>query len=106
MTYFRYTKENLEEAVAKSFSIEDVARILLGKTLTGHQHQHIQKMITKFNIDSSHFLGWRHNLGKPSLRRKGIIVLFIVGRRQKSFLLKQALNESHIPYRCQICSIN
>ena len=104
--YRKFTKDQLESAVSKSLSVQDVARILLGKPVSGNQHQHIKRMIIKFDLDSSHFLGRRHNLGKPSNKKKLPIEIFIVGQRQKSFLLRRALIESKIIYECSICGIN
>jgi|SRR3989344_3963870 len=106
MAYFRYTRENLELAIAKSLSVQGVARNLLGKPVSGNQHQHIKKMINKFNLNTSHFLGRRHNLGKPSNKKKQPTEIFITGQRQKSFLLRRALLESNVEYKCLICGIN
>jgi hypothetical protein len=106
VAYFRYTKKKLEIAAAKSFSVQGVARILLGKPVSGNQHQHIKKMIIKYSINTNHFLGRRHNLGKISNKRKSSAEIFTVGVRQKSFLLRRALLESGIQYNCLICGIN
>lgn len=106
MAVLKYTKEKLEYAVSKSTSIQDVARILLGKPVGGNQHQHIKKMIQKFSISTDHFLGYRHNLGMISNKRKSPAEIFSVGQRQKSFLLRRALLESGIEHKCVICGIN
>lgn len=102
----KFTKELLEEAVSKSVSVQDVARIVLGKPVSGNQHQHLKKMISKNNIDTNHFLGQRHNLGIPSNKRKTPDQIFTIGQRQKSFLLRRALIESGVKYKCSICDIN
>lgn len=106
MAYFRYTKEKLELAVSKSLSVQGVARILLGKPVSGNQHQHIKRMIKKYDLDTNHFLGYRHNLGTHTNRRKTPAQIFIIGQRQKSFLLRRALLESGVEYKCLICGIN
>ncbi len=106
MGHFKYTKEILEAAVLKSFSVQGVARIILGKPVSGNQHQHIKRMIKKYGIDSGHFLGYRHNLGKVSNKRKSPAEVFIVGVRQKSFFLRRALIESRVDYKCLFCGIN
>lgn len=103
---FKYTKEKLEAAVSKSISIQDVARIVLGKPVSGNQHQHIKKMIRKFGINTDHFLGSRHNLGIPSNKKKVPSQIFVIGQRQKSFLLRRALLESGVKYICLICNIH
>ncbi|MDP3973896.1 MAG: HNH endonuclease [Candidatus Daviesbacteria bacterium] len=103
---YKYTKEKLEDAVSKSISVQGVARIILGKPVSGNQHRHIKKMIQKFGIDSSHFLGYRHMLGIPSNKKKLPAQIFIIGQRQKSFHLRRALLESGVEYECLICGIN
>lgn len=103
---FKYTKEKLEIAVSKSTSVQDVANLILNKSVSGNQHQHIKRMIQKFGINTNHFLGYRHNLGKISNKKKHAEEIFIVGQRQKSFLLKRALLESKIEYKCILCGIN
>ena len=103
---FKYTKEKLEAAVLESISVQGVARIILGKPVSGNQHRHIRKMIQKFGINTDHFLGSRHNLGVPSNKKKLPYQIFIVGQRQKSFHLRRALLESGIKYKCLMCNIS
>ena len=106
MVKIKYTKEKLEVAVSKSTSIQDVARIIIGKPVGGNQHQHFKKMIIKYGIDTSHFLGRGHNKGIVSNKRKTIEEIFVIGSRQKSHLLRRALLESRTEYKCFICSID
>ncbi len=106
MSSIKYTKEKLEDAASKATSIQGVARIVIGKSVGGTQHQHLKKMIKKYNIDTNHFLGYRHNLGISSNKRKSPEQIFIVGQRQKSFLLRRALIESGVEYKCVVCGIN
>lgn len=103
---FKYTREKLEAAASESISIQGVARIILGKPVSGNQHQHIKRMLIKYGIDTNHFLGSRHNLGKPSNKRKHPPEIFIIGQRQKSAQLRRALIESKIEYKCIICGID
>lgn len=103
---FKYTKEKLEAAVIKSTSVQGVARLILGKPVSGNQHQHIKKMILKYEINSSHFLGSAHNRGKASNKRKLPNQIFIIGQRQKSAQLRRALIESAIEYKCIACGID
>lgn len=102
----KYTKEILAKAVSKSVSIQDVARQLIGKPVGGNQHQHLRRMILKYGVDTSHFLGRAHNRGQISNKRKSPAEVFIVGMRQKSHLLRRALIESGIQYNCFICLID
>lgn len=106
MPIFRkYTQEKLAAAVSISTSVQDVARIVVGRPVGGHQHQHIKKMIQKFEIDTSHFLGRAHNRGMISNHRKSADQIFIVGQRQKTHLLRRALIESGQIYKCVLCNI-
>ena len=104
--FVKFTKEKLVAAVTRSSSVQDVARILIGKPVGGNQHQHLKRMIVKHNIDHSHFLGRRHNLGMISHASKSPKDIFIVGQRQKSHLLRRALIELGVEYKCSICSIS
>ncbi len=96
----------LADAVSNSASVQDVARILIGKSVGGNQHQHFKRMILKYGINTSHFLGRAHNRGKISNKRKSPGEVFTVGVRQKSHLLRRALIESGIQYKCFICLID
>lgn len=80
--------------------------MLLGKPVSGNQHQHIKKMLRKYGINTDHFLGYRHNLGMISNKKKNPEQIFIIGQRQKSFMLRRALIESGVKYECLICDIN
>ena len=91
------------DAVSKSSSVQDVARLLIGKPVGGNQHQHFRRMILKYGIDIGHFLGRAHNRGKISNKRKSPEEVFTVGVRQKSHLLRRALIESGVKYECVIC---
>lgn len=103
---FKYTKERLEAAASKATSVQGVARIILGKPVSGNQHQHIKKMIQKYGINHSHFLGYAHNKGMISNQRKLPNQIFVIGQRQKSAQLRRALLESGIEYKCLICGID
>jgi len=104
--FIKITQEKLKSAVLQSTSVQGVARILLGKPVGGNQHQHLKRMINKHGINTDHFLGYRHNLGIISNKRKTPAQVFIIGQRQKSHLLRRALIESGITYKCFLCKIN
>ena len=63
MSKIKYTKEILEPIVKESISVAEVIR-KLGLREAGGTHCHVTRKIEQFNIDKSHFLGQRANLGK------------------------------------------
>ena len=107
-TYTKYTKEILEPLVAESVSVSEVLR-KLGKRQTGSIATHLSKVIKKFEIDTSHFLGQRANCGenhKGGPKKKGwkeVLVLREGDRRQDAYRLRRALVESGRPYECEEC---
>jgi predicted RNA-binding Zn-ribbon protein involved in translation (DUF1610 family) len=104
----KHTKETLEPIVMASKTISEVL-LRLGLKITGGGHYHIKKQIQEFNIDTSHFLGRSHNLGKAAPNRRlwnEILVKHNDGEREKSFVLRRALIESGRKYVCEICGLN
>src|ERR1035437_3287263 len=101
---YKYNKEILELTVKDSLSVQEVARKILKKEyITGGTHAHIKKMIKRYNIDTSHFLGYRHNLGKVSLLRRSPTEILVYGKVEKRIFLKRALIEIGRPYICEHC---
>jgi predicted RNA-binding Zn-ribbon protein involved in translation (DUF1610 family) len=102
----KYTKEKLEEAVKASISIYGVMRYL-GIKLTGGSHCHIKKKIKEFEINTSHFTGQGHNLGRKSNNKKSwqeILIISTTGRRADAYRLRRALIESGVEYKCSKCN--
>lgn len=110
MGHIKYTKELLEDAVAKSFSIAGVLR-QLGLRQAGGTQSYIGAKLKKLNIDTSHFTGQGHNKGKKSNNRKNadeiLIKLPCNSIRTKTQHLVRALIETGVPYECSFpsCSI-
>ena len=103
----KYTKEMLEKQVMASKTMSEVLT-RLGLKLTGGGHYHIKKQIKKFNIDTFHFLGRSHNLGKLAANRKSwdkILVKNTDREYEKAFILRRALIESGRKYKCEICQL-
>jgi hypothetical protein len=103
MTTKRYTDEQLIEAVANSYSVMEVMR-KLGIKFAGGSHHHISNRIKKMELDSSHFKRQAHNKGVPSTKRllpEGILVHDrLSGRKEKTVLLRRAMLESGVEYKC------
>lgn len=109
MGYTKYTKELLEDAVSKSFSVAGVLRIL-GLKQAGGTQSHIASRIKQLGIDTTHFTGKAHNKGKSDLKRKNAEQILVQlpdnSRRAKTHLLVRALLEIGIPYECSISNCN
>jgi Zn finger protein HypA/HybF involved in hydrogenase expression len=113
LLYMKYTKEILEDAVKKSTSVTDVLRNI-NCPMSGGGHSHISRKLKKYNIDTSHFHSSVAHLIKNAqrsaiLRRrsaKDILTLSSIERRIPAHVLKRALDEMKIEYKCQKCKIN
>lgn len=104
MTYRKYTKEMLQEAVDNSVSVAGVLRYL-NLAQAGGTHSHISKMISNFEISTDHFTGQSWNRGYIANNRKTaeeILVIRPAGsiREARSRLLR-AMLDSGIDYVCE-----
>lgn len=102
---FKYSDEQLVDAVKKSTSVMGVMR-QLGIKLTGGSHGHITRRIRRAGIDTSHFTGQGHNKGKPSPKRRkaaDVLVISSNGRRAHADKLRRALLEIGRLYLCVDC---
>ena len=93
----KYTRELLEEAAKNSISVAGVLR-KLGLKQAGGTHSHISKKLTKFKINTSHFLGQGYLRNGHSANKrnwKEILVKLKKGSlKEKSHVLRRALIES------------
>ena len=104
----KYTRELLEDVVARSTSVADVLR-RLGLNQAGGTHAHISRTIKAFNIDTSHFGRGPYPNGseKRRLTPEQILVRMTPGsRRQNPKMLYRALVESGRPYECALCGLD
>jgi len=109
MSYTKYTKEQLEEAVKQSMSISEVMR-RLGIKFGGGSHTNIRNKIKNLKIDSSHFTGQCHCRGKTSPKKQHWSKILVEGktqyRREHGVRLRRALIESGREYKCEKCGCN
>jgi predicted RNA-binding Zn-ribbon protein involved in translation (DUF1610 family) len=109
MARAKYTKEQLEKAVADSTSVVAVMRALDIK-MAGGSHSHLSKRIKELGIDTSHFTGQSHNKGQSSLQRKSAEEILIVlpegSSRLKTYQLCRALLDKGTEYSCHECGIS
>jgi hypothetical protein len=111
MTYEKYTKEILEDAVKQSLSVSAVLRFLKIPYTSGN-HRHIKSRIVYYNLDTSHFLGNKANSGKHhkgGTRHLTPEIIFVLdrnnGRREDSGSLKKMLILSGIEEKCSACGV-
>ncbi len=100
----KYTKEILTPAVLSSYSVNEVIRKINGGSVSGVGHRWVSKKIRDFGIDTSHFLGYRHNLGKISNRKKGPDKRLVIGKIIRSYILRRCLLEIGRKYLCETCT--
>ncbi|EKT78713.1 hypothetical protein WSS_A31054 [Rhodococcus opacus M213] len=104
----KYTREVLEQAVSESTSYADVMRYL-GLKPAGGTHAHLSRQIKKFGIDTTHFTGSAHTKGKRARNRMSweeILVKRPPGSaRVKPHLLRRALIEAGVEYKCVLCGL-
>ena len=98
------TKDILEPLVKDSVSFREVL-IKLGRKPAGGSQSHLKRVIEKFEIDTSHFLGQKAGKIKTVPKRKPeeILILRESGERARSSQLRRALIASGVEYKCSKC---
>lgn len=105
MSKVKYTKEFLEPIVKESINYSDVIR-KLRVAIVGSTHNHISKKIKEFGIDTTHFKSYGFSKGKPSPKKKHfseVLVYTSKSYREHGHLLRRALIESGVEYKCLLC---
>lgn len=101
--YTKYKKEKLELIVKESINFMEVIRSL-GLCESGGSQQHIKKIVKLFEIDTSHFLGYKTLAGNrnPSLARikRSADNILINGEMASTKQLNRALKEKGVEYKC------
>lgn len=109
---YKYSLEDIKEAVVKSLSVSDVMRIL-GIKITGGSHSALIKRIRKENIDTSHFTGSGWNQGSRSTpfgpkkisSETALVENRLNGYREKANVLRRSLIEAGMEYKCNCCGL-
>lgn len=95
MSRYKYSNEQISEAVKKALSVFDVLRTLGIPLNSGGSHYHISQRIKKLSLDTSHFLGRsancksRHKGGPKARSPEEILVLST--RKEHTKTLRKAL---------------
>ena len=109
MARHRYTRELLATAVANSYSIAEVLRLLEIRPAGGN-HSHVSRRIKEFGLDTSHFLGQGRNRGPyhkggpARLPSSEVLVLLpVLSPRTSAMRLRRALSEIGRSMTCESC---
>lgn len=112
----RHTKESLAPIVAASSSYRDIVKRLGLNYRSGGNNAYIKRLVLKFSLDTSHFIGQRDggrggwNKGVPNdLARRGADERLVLGTPQdariEAYILRRCLLETGREHRCGICGI-
>jgi len=104
---WKYTPEELAKAVSISTNFCEVCRNLKVKT-TGGSYYNVRRRIARLNLDISHFNKDSKTLCRNIIiRKKPLEDIFILleekDGRTEAKLLRRALLESGVPYKCVEC---
>src|SRR3989344_569609 len=101
----RWTKTDLEKAVANAKSVRQVLKFL-GLREAGGNYQQIKKYIAEFKFSTAHFSGQAWNKGLRGLTKKVIPLEFILIKNSlyQSYKLKKRLFAERIKNKnCELC---
>lgn len=108
---WKYTEEELIQAVKESFSIAGVLR-KLGLNIHGSNPATIKQRIKLLNLDNSHFTGQGHLKNKTHSWSKNT-PLEEIFKKDSSFaissnngLKRKVIKHNLLPYECNICKIS
>lgn len=106
MVLYKYSNEELADAVSSNVSVMAVMRAL-GIRMVGGSHTHLSKRIEALGLDTAHFTRQAHNKGKVSPRRQPASEILTLkdtdARRTSTHRLNRALREIGREYVCQQC---
>ena len=101
-----YTKENVEQAILKNYSISECLRAL-GLRPVGSNYKTFYRLVKKYNIDISHFTGQGWSKGKTfdySTRRIPLSEILIKDSNYNSnSLRKRLIKEGVKTHQCEVC---
>ena len=106
---YRYTEEELKNAVKQSFSLAGVCR-LLGIRPAGGNYAIIKQKIKRLEIDTSHFTGQGWNVGiraKRTAKSQPMSEILVKDSTYMSTnkLRKRLITEGYKSYKCESCGL-
>lgn len=105
----RWSKENLEQAIEKSYCVSDVCRFL-GITATAANYRTFHKYRRLYNLECSHFDIKARQISGINKRSRRIrfdneSIFVIDSTYPQARLKKRVIDENLIKYECQSCGI-
>ncbi|WP_336053725.1 HNH endonuclease signature motif containing protein [Streptomyces sp. CA2R101] len=98
----------LAKAVAASRSLAEVLRRLSSTGRTASRHS-VKHGIAEYGLSTAHFTGQGHGRGRPSPARRSAddILRYLEpgARREKTALLRRALDEKGVTHTCGACGL-
>jgi hypothetical protein len=101
----KWTKNDLEKAVEKSFSIRNVIK-MLGLIPAGGNYSQVHKYIKEFGLDTSHFrgMGWNKGMKFPDTPKTPLKDMLVRNSHFQSYKLKNRLfKEGRLAQKCVKC---
>ncbi|SRR5258708_7896732 len=110
---YKYTDEQIIEAVKNSKCVLDVMRFIGASTTSGGVNNHISERIKRLELDTSHFIPYSAEIGdrrkastNAKLSAEKLLVHRTSGLRARTFQLRRAMIEIGIPYECHNCHLS
>lgn len=94
-----YSKEELEEFVAKSNSYRDVMDLMRYKSNNGRAYEVVKKRIEKYNISTEHFGT------KKKVKRNPENIFIKNSTARQPVLRRWYLKGNYTEYKCAICGL-
>ncbi|MFI9061293.1 HNH endonuclease [Streptomyces sp. NPDC053429] len=104
-----FLREQIALAVTESLSMAGVMRALGHHELSGAARTKARRSIEEYGISTDHFTGQGHMAGRPSPTRKPAEDILRQrpdgSGREKTAVLRRALDEVGVPHACDECGI-
>jgi len=104
---YKYTDEQITEAVKRSMSVLDVMQVIGASVTAGGVRNHVSRRIQALGVDTSHFVPYSVDIGdrrkastNAKLSAEALLVRRASGLQTKTVQLRRAMVESGIPYEC------
>lgn len=110
MAAYKYTKEALEEAAARSKSVRELVIYITGKPPSGGTQNHVSMLLKRHEIDISHFHGQGWRKGQTFVKEYKAPEFYLVKQdnsepRFRANFIRRALLQIGRKYVCEICGL-
>ncbi|MEU8436941.1 HNH endonuclease [Streptomyces sp. NPDC029216] len=104
-----FGREEITRAVAESRSMAAVMRALGQHELSGSGRARARRSIEEYGLSTAHFTGQGHTAGRPAPNRRSADAVLrrsdAGSAREKTAVLRRALDDLGIPHVCDACGI-